>query len=103
MKILKDLIKKADDTLEEVWFYAKEATLLKDNHKSLADTYIEIGKTHIDIYGKLHDRMVAIIEEKRKSDVQVPSVMQEIWDYEHEKLVKEFAEAKYLLEEYKNA
>jgi hypothetical protein len=27
--------------------------------------------------------------------------MQEIWDYEHEKLVKEFAEAKFLIEEYK--
>lgn len=33
--------------------------------------------------------------------VAVPHEMQVIWDYEHEKLIKEFAEAKYLIEEYK--
>ena len=100
MKILKDLLCKADDTLEEIWFYAKEATLLKESHRELADTYIDLAKTHIEIYGKLHDRMVALIEEEKKKKTEIPKGMLEIWQYEHGKLIKEFASAKYLIEEY---
>lgn len=101
MKILKDLISKANDTLEEVWFYAKEATLLKESHKEVADTYIELAKTHIDIYCKLHDRMVALIEKEKQKGVEIPKGMMDVWKYEHGELVEEFAKAKFLVEEYK--
>lgn len=101
MKVLKDLIDKANDTMEEVEFYAEKAHHLRTEHKPLADTYIKIAEMHITIYNMLHDKMVMIIDEEKKKGVQVPSVMQTIWDYEHEKLIKEFAEAKYLIEEYK--
>jgi hypothetical protein len=47
--------------------------------------------------------MVALINEQKEKGVAVPPVMQAIWDYEHEKLVKEFSEAKYLVDEYKKA
>ena len=103
MKILKDLIKKADDTLDEVEWYAEKAHHLRAEHKALADCYIKIAEMHIDIYGMLHGRMVALINEQKEKGVEVPAVMQAIWDFEHEKLVKEFAEAKYLVDEYKKA
>lgn len=101
MKILKDLISKANDTLEEIEFYAEKAHVLRAEHKPLADTYIKIGEMHITIYNMLHDKMVMLIEETKSKGVAVPHEMQVIWDYEHEKLIKEFAEAKYLIEEYK--
>ncbi len=101
MKILKDLIEKANDTLEEVEWYAEKAHHLRAEHKALADTYIKIAEMHVSIYAMLHERMVALIDEEKKKGVQVPHEMQVIWDYEHEKLIKEFAEAKYLIEEYK--
>ena len=101
MKILKDLIEKANDTLEEVEWYAEKAHHLRSDHKSLADTYIKIAEMHISIYAMLHEKMVMLIEEQKKMGVAVPHEMQLIWDYEHEKLIKEFAEAKYLVEEYK--
>lgn len=101
MKILKDLIEKADDTLEEIFFYAEKAHHLRAEHKELADTYIKIAEMHIGIYNMLHERMVALIAEYRKSGDNPPASMLEIWNYEHEKLVKEFSEAKFLVEEYK--
>lgn len=101
MKILKDLIDKANDTMEEIEWYAEKAHHLRTEHKSLADTYIKIAEMHISIYNMLHDKMVMLINEEKEKGVQVPSVMMAIWDYEHEKLIKEFAEAKYLVEEYK--
>jgi hypothetical protein len=101
MKILKDLIKKADDTLDEVWWYGEKAHTLRHEHKPIADTYIKIAEMHITIYNMLHDKMVMLIEEKKKDGVAVPQAMQSIWDYEHEKLIKEFAKAKVLIDEYK--
>jgi hypothetical protein len=101
MKILKDLIEKANDTMEEVEWYAEKAHHIKADHKPLADTYIKIAEMHITIYNMLHEKMVMLIEEEKRKGTIVPPAMQAIWDYEHEKLVKEFAEAKYLIEEYK--
>ena len=101
MKILKDLIEKANDTLEEIGWYAEKAHHLRAEHKALANTYIKIAEAHVEIYGMLHERMVELIEEKKKEGIAVPAPMQAIWDYEHEKLIKEFAEVKFMIEEYK--
>ena len=101
MKILKDLIKKADDTLEEVWEYTEMAHNLRATHKHLADTFIKIAETHIGIYAMLHEKMVALIEEERSKNPDVPKVMMEMWEEKHKELIKEYAEVKYLIEEYK--
>ena len=103
MKILKGLIQKADDTLEEIEWYAEKAHHLKSEHKALADTYIKIAEMHVTIYNMLHERMVSLINEEKTKGVQPPAAMLAIWEYEHEKLVKEFAEAKFLIEEYKKS
>ena len=100
MKILKDLIKKADDTLDEIEWYAEKAHHLRTENKSLADTYIKIAEMHIDIYKQLHEQMVALIDEEKRKGVPVPAVMTAIWEYEHEKLVKEFAATKIMIDEY---
>ena len=100
MKILKELIEKAHDTMDEVEWYAEKAHHLRATHKELADSYIKVAEIHVDIYRQLHQRMVALIEEERKKGVPVPAAMTAIWEYEHEKLVKEFAEAKILIDEY---
>lgn len=99
MKILKDLVAKMHDTLDEIEFYAREAYIIRATHKDLADTYAKVGEMHVDIYRHLHQRAVAIIEEERKKGVP-PAAMLEIWNYEHGKLVDEFADAKVMLDEY---
>lgn len=100
MKVLKELIEKANDTMDEVEWYAEKAHHLRATHKDLADTYIKLAETHVDIYKQLHARMVALIDEERKKGVPVPAAMTAIWDYEHERLIKEFADAKVLIDEY---
>lgn len=101
MKILKDLINKADDTLDEIEFYAEKAHVLRTEHRHLADAYIKIAEMHITIYNMLHEQMVSLIDEEKKKGVQVPVAMMAVWEYSHEKLIKEFSEAKYKIEEYK--
>lgn len=58
---------------------------------------------HIDIYKMLHDRMVELIEEETRKGVNPPNEMWAVWNYEHEKLIKKFAEAKFLVEDYKKS
>ena len=103
MKILKDLIWKMDETMEEIEFYAEKAHHLRAEHKALADTYIKLAEMHIEIYKMLHERAVSLIAEEKSKGTRVPPEMQAIWDYKHEELVKEFSKAKYLVDEYKKA
>lgn len=100
MKILMQLIEKANDTMDEIEFYAEKAHILKNEHRTLADCYIKIAEKHIDIYKSLHEQMVELINEEKRKGAQPPIEMVAIWNYEHEKLIKEFAEAKFLVEEY---
>ena len=101
MRILKDLIEKANDTMDEIEFYATKAHNLRLDHKSLADTYIKLAEMHVTIYNMLHDKMVMLINEQKEKGATVPASMQVIYDYEHERLIKEFGEIKYLIDEYK--
>lgn len=101
MKILEVLINKMNDTLEEIEFYATKAHSLKQEYKSLADTYIKVADMHIDIYTMLHDRVIELINEEKRKGVAVPPEMLAIWNYEHEKLVKDFSEVKFMVEDYK--
>lgn len=51
----------------------------------------------------LHDKMAQIIEEEKRKGNAPPPEMLAIWNYEHEKLIKEFAESKFLVEDYKKS
>lgn len=105
MKILTKMIDKASDTLEEIEWYAEKALHYKPEHRSIADVYNKIAEMHITIYDMLHKEMVGLIDEYRKNldNQQPPAVMLAIWDYEHSKLIKEFAEAKTMVDEYKKS
>ena len=101
MKILAKMIEKANDTLDEIEWYGEKALLLRDEHKSIADTYNKVADMHITIYDMLHKQMVDLVEQKKREEPQVPAEMLAIWNYEHERLIKEFKDAKILVEEYK--
>lgn len=101
MKILTSIIEKANDTLKEIEWYSEKAILLRDEYKPIADVYNKIADIHIDIYDMLHKQMVDLIDQKKRDGIQIPAEMSAIWNYEHEKLIKEFKDAKVLVEEYK--
>lgn len=101
MKILKHMIEKSEDTLDEIEWYAEKALHYKAEHKAVADVYNKIADMHVTIYEMLHKQMVDLIDEHRRMGHNPPPEMLAIWEYEHEKLIKEFAEAKTMVEEYK--
>jgi DNA polymerase/3'-5' exonuclease PolX len=100
MKILAELIEKAEDTLEEVEFYGRQAQHLKVTDKSVADLYNKLATTHIEIYGNIHREIVNLIEEHKRTGHQPPPEMLAIWNYEHKKLIERFTKAKNIVNEY---
>ena len=103
MKILTNLIDRAEGTMEEIEWYAEKAHHLKQEHRSLADTYIKIAEMHVSIYDMLHTQMVHAIEAYKKEGHTPPAEMLAIWDYEHHKLTKHFTELKYMIDDYKKS
>lgn len=103
MKMLTHLIDKADETMDEIEWYAEKAHHLKSENKPLADAYIKVAEMHITIYGILHDQMVNLIEKYKKEGNEPPREMMAIWSYEHEKLMKEFEQMKYMVDDYKKS
>lgn len=103
MKMLTHLIDRAESTMDEVEWYAEKAHHLKGENKSLADAYIKIAEMHVAIYGILHEQMVNLIDKYRKEGNEPPKEMLAIWNYEHEKLVKEFEHMKFMIDDYKKS
>ena len=103
MKILTNLIDRAEATMEEVEWYAEKAHHLKQEHRSLADTYIKIAEMHVTIYDMLHSQMINVIEAYKKEGHTPPVEMLAVWEYEHNKLTKHFSELKYMIEDYKKS
>lgn len=101
MKTLIKLIEKAEDTMCEIEWYGEKALMYREENKPLADVYNKIAEMHINIYDMLHKQMVDLIDDYKRKGVAVPAEMSAIWNYEHEKLIKEFKDAKVLVDEYK--
>lgn len=101
MRILKDLIEHAEETMEEAHDYIVEAHRIRHEHKALADTYAKAAEIHVELYKHLHDRMVAIITEHKEKGNAVPDSMQSMWDYRHGELVADFLEIRVMIEEYR--
>jgi hypothetical protein len=91
------------DTLEEIAWYAEKAAVIKTEHKSLAEVYVKIAEEHVEIYKMLHDKVVDLIEEEKRKGVSPPNFMLEVWNFEHERLIEEFAKVKFLISEFHNS
>jgi uncharacterized protein Yka (UPF0111/DUF47 family) len=98
---IKEIITKMDDTLEEAEWYAKQAKLDKELNPLIAETYYKLGQEHLNHYMSLHNLIVSIITEHRKSKGEPPAVMTAIWNYEHEKLMDDYNEIKRMLDSFR--
>ena len=101
MRILAELIEKMNDTMDEIEWYAEKAHAIRHEHKELADVYIKIANEHIEIYKMLHAEAIELIEDERRSGKTPSEAMLLAWQCMHERRVKDFAEVKYLVSEYK--
>ena len=100
MQIIKAIVSKIDDELEDAEKYIKCAYRVKDEDPKLAETYYELSLEEMKHMTLLHDQVVRIINDYKR-DHEVPPGMQTLYDYIHEREIKWAAKIKAKQEGFK--
>ena len=87
MQIIKSIVSKIDDELEDADKYIRCAYKVKDTYPTLAETYYKLSLEEMKHMTMLHDQVVAIINDYKKNN-EVPAGMQVLYDYVHEREIK---------------
>lgn len=102
MEIIKQLVEKIDDELIDAEKYIKCAIKVKKDYPQLADAYSKLSMEEMGHVTILHDQVVRIINEYKKTN-EVPPGMQVLYDYLHERQINWAAKIKAKQEAYKTA
>lgn len=102
MEIIKQIVEKIDDELEDAEKYINCAYKEKSKYPTLADTYYKLSLEEMNHMNMLHTQVVNIINEYKKTK-EVPPAMQVLYDYLHERETKWATKIKFKQENYKNA
>lgn len=103
MKLIRDLQELIEDEIHDVKKYAKMATELKDEHPALAQTLFNISVQEDGHQAAIHNEVVKIIEEHRRTHGDPPATMMAVYDYLHKRSIDKLAEARLCQEMYKKA
>lgn len=100
MEIIKSISQKIDAELEDAQKYIKCAYHVREEYPRLADTYYQLSLEEMKHVTMLHEKVVEIINEFRKTN-EVPESMQIVYDYLHERQIKWAAKIKAKQDAYK--
>lgn len=102
MKIIKELEELIEEEVHDVKKYAKLAAEYKHDHPALSHVFYTLSTEEEKHQAMLHEEVVKIIHEYRKSHGDPPVAMQAVYDHLHKRHVEKLAEAKNFQELYRN-
>lgn len=100
MEIIKQIVEKIDDELEDAEKYIKLACKMKEKDRVLADTYFNLSLEEMKHMTMLHEQVVRIIDNFKRTN-EVPPAMQVLYDYMHERQIKWASKIKSRQDNYK--
>ena len=103
MKLIRELEEMIEEEIEGVRDYAEKAAELKSSHPSLAQTLYNISVQEDSHQAALHNEVVKIIEEHRRTKGEPPKEMMAVYDYIHKRHIEKLAEARRYQDLYKNS
>ena len=101
MEIIAQIVEKIDDELKDAKDYIKLAYEVKDKYPSLADAYYKLSIEEMGHATILHEQVVNVINDIKRTNPTIPQGMQMFYDYLHEKQIKKAAKIKAKQDSYK--
>ena len=94
MKIIKLLCEMVGEEISDADKYITQALKYKDERRGLADVFAQLSGEEMKHMQMLHEQVVTIIAEYRKTHGDPPAEMMAVYDYLHEKHMDEAADVK---------
>ena len=98
MKLIKKIVEQIDKEIEAAQDYADCALNHKDDSRELTELYIKLSSAELEHSDWLHAHAVRIIERYRMEKGEAPVEMKAIWEYEHQKHMKQVAKVRIMLD-----
>lgn len=102
MREIKVIVDQIYDEVEGAENYYKCAKEYKEKNITIANTYIELAQVELTHVDKLHTIVVMLINKAKELKKPIPTGMQEVWDWEHNKIVSEVEELKFKIAKFKS-
>lgn len=100
--LIKDTIKDMKCDIAEARKNIQKAMQLKLDNPDLAEEYYKRSVTDLDNMNALHDDVVGLIDNYKKTKGEPPATMLTLWKYTHDELVDDITEIKQLQDYYKS-
>lgn len=98
MKIIKKLAKQVDEEVSDAEKYARCAAESRSERPALAQTYLQLANAELEHAQLLHNSVVGIIEEERRTNGDPPAGMLEAYEMLHEWQMERVANVRALIQ-----
>ena len=96
MKIIEKLSDCIEEEIGDSEKYARKALEYKDDFPETAKLFYTLSLEELEHVNKLHNAVVALIDNYRKSEGEPPKEMMAVYDYLHKKQIDRVSEVKIL-------
>jgi hypothetical protein len=102
MQEIKILVDQIYEEFEDAEKYFARAKSYKEKNSTIANTYLELSIAELNHIDKLHSIVILLINNVKDLKKSIPIGMNEIWQWEHEKIVEKVEELRFKISKFKS-